>query len=75
VKETRPPIEYVIDVTIAYPNAHALSLGTLVFGSRECCDIGVNYRIFPISEVPYEDEDKLRDWMYKVYEEKDKLLG
>jgi len=74
VKETRPPIKYVLDVTIAYPNAHALSLGTLVFGNRENCDIAVNYRMFKIEDVPYEDETALRDWMYKVYEEKDKLL-
>jgi lysophosphatidylglycerol acyltransferase 1 len=74
VKETRPPIQYVLDVTIAYPNAHALSLGTLVFGNRENCDIAVNYRMFKVEEVPYHDEILLRDWMYKVYEEKDKLL-
>lgn len=25
-------------------------------------------------EVPYNDDTALRDWMYKLYEEKDKLL-
>jgi len=74
VKDTRPPIKWILDVTIAYPNAHALSLGTLIFGNRERCDIAFNYRMFPINEVPYADETELRDWMYKVYEEKDKLL-
>lgn len=59
---------------IAYPNAHALSLGTLIFGNREQCDIAVNYRMIPVEEVPYDDETALRDWMYKLYEEKDKLL-
>ncbi|KAI6213334.1 hypothetical protein M3Y94_00138200 [Aphelenchoides besseyi] len=74
VKETRPPIKYVLDVTIAYPNAHPLSLGTLIFGNRENCDIAVNYKMYRASEVPFHDETKLRDWMYKVYEEKDELL-
>jgi len=74
VKNTRPPIKWVLDVTIAYPNGHALSLGTLIFGNREKCDIAVNYRMFPIEEVPYANETELRDWMYKLYEEKDKLL-
>lgn len=75
VKDTRPPIKWVLDVTIAYPNAHALSLATLVFGNREQCNIAVNYRMFPVEEVPYRSETDLRDWMYKLYEEKDKLLG
>jgi lysophosphatidylglycerol acyltransferase 1 len=74
VKETRPPIKYLLDVTIAYPNGHPLSLGTLVFGSREKCDIAVNYKMYNSTDVPFDDDDKLRDWMYKVYEEKDKIL-
>ncbi|KAI6186369.1 CBN-ACL-14 protein [Aphelenchoides besseyi] len=72
--QTRPPIKYVLDVTIAYPNAHPLSLGTLIFGNRENCDIAVNYKMYRASEVPFHDETKLRDWMYKVYQEKDELL-
>lgn len=30
--------------------------------------------MIPVEEVPYDDETALRDWMYKLYEEKDKLL-
>lgn len=26
-------------------------------------------------QVPFHDDDKLRDWMYKVYKEKDDMLG
>ncbi|XGW01377.1 hypothetical protein V3C99_013935 [Haemonchus contortus] len=75
VKETRPPIRYVLDVTIAYPNGIPLSLATLGFGTREKCDIGVNYKIYNADEVPFNDEEKLRDWMYSVYKEKDEMLA
>ncbi|KAK5977488.1 PlsC domain-containing protein [Trichostrongylus colubriformis] len=75
VKETRPPIRYVLDVTIAYPNGIPLSLATLGFGTREKCDIAVNYKIYNADEVPFNDEEKLRDWMYSVYKEKDEMLG
>ncbi|TKR87119.1 hypothetical protein L596_011575 [Steinernema carpocapsae] len=74
IKQTRPPIKYVLDMTIAYPNGEPLSLMTLSLGTREECDIAVNYKIYRADEVPFEDEDKLRDWMYQVYVEKDKLL-
>jgi len=74
VKETRPPIEYVLDVTIAYPNAQPLSIFTLVFGSREKCDIAVHYQMYKIDEVPFDDNEKLRKWMYKLYAKKDKML-
>uniref|UniRef100_A0AC35G1B1 Phospholipid/glycerol acyltransferase domain-containing protein n=1 Tax=Panagrolaimus sp. PS1159 TaxID=55785 RepID=A0AC35G1B1_9BILA len=74
VKETRPPIKYVLDITIAYPNGQPLSLWTLCFGTREKCDIAVHYKIFKADEVPFDDEIKLRDWMYSVYEHKDQLL-
>uniref|UniRef100_A0A914SA01 Acyltransferase C-terminal domain-containing protein n=1 Tax=Parascaris equorum TaxID=6256 RepID=A0A914SA01_PAREQ len=52
-----------------------LSLATLSLGTREKCDIAVNYKIYDASEVPFHDDDKLRDWMYKVYKEKDDMLG
>lgn len=50
-KDTKPPIKYVLDVTIAYPNGHPLSLATLTFGTREKCDIAVNYKVYKASEV------------------------
>lgn len=49
--ETRPPIKYILDVTIAYPCAMPLSLATLSLGTREKCDIAVNYKIYDASEV------------------------
>ncbi|PAV89094.1 hypothetical protein WR25_20513 [Diploscapter pachys] len=51
VKETRPPIKYILDVTIAYPNGIPLSLVSLGFGTREKSDIAVNYKIYDIQEV------------------------
>ncbi|VDK48488.1 unnamed protein product [Cylicostephanus goldi] len=29
----------------------------------------------PDLQVPFDDEEKLRDWMYEVYKEKDEMLG
>ncbi|KAI3422120.1 hypothetical protein GPALN_012653 [Globodera pallida] len=74
VKDTRPPIQYVLDVTIAYPNGQPLSIGTLCFGTREQCDIAVHYRMFDAEQVPFRDEIALRDWLYNLYSEKDLLL-
>uniref|UniRef100_A0A8R1E5X8 Acyltransf_C domain-containing protein n=1 Tax=Caenorhabditis japonica TaxID=281687 RepID=A0A8R1E5X8_CAEJA len=74
VTDTRPPIKYVLDVTIAYPNGIPLSLATFGLGTREKCDIAVNYKIYDATEVPFEDEEKLRDWLYEVYKEKDEML-
>lgn len=47
----RPPIKYVLDVTIAYPHKMPLSLVTLSFGTREPCDIGVHYKIYDATDV------------------------
>ncbi|EPB68261.1 hypothetical protein ANCCEY_12642 [Ancylostoma ceylanicum] len=73
--DTRPPIKYVLDVTIAYPNGIPLSLVSLGFGTREKCDIAVHYKIYNADEVPFDTEEKLRDWMYSVYKEKDEMLA
>lgn len=62
-------------MTIAYPHGEPLSLATLIFGTREKCDIAVNYKMYNVEEVPFRDDIQLRDWMYKVYAEKDRLLG
>ncbi|VDK53807.1 unnamed protein product [Anisakis simplex] len=75
ISVTRPPIKYVLDVTIAYPCAMPLSLATLSIGTREKCDIAVNYKIYDAKEVPFHDEEQLRDWMYRVYKEKDEMLA
>ncbi|GMR59930.1 hypothetical protein PMAYCL1PPCAC_30125, partial [Pristionchus mayeri] len=75
LKETRPPIKYVLDVTIAYPNGVPLSLATCAIGTREKCDIAVNYKLFKADEVPFHDDTKLRDWMYEVYKQKDEMLA
>uniref|UniRef100_A0A1I8B1Q2 Acyltransf_C domain-containing protein n=1 Tax=Meloidogyne hapla TaxID=6305 RepID=A0A1I8B1Q2_MELHA len=72
---TRPPITHILDVTIAYPNGHPLSILTLCFGTREQCDIAVHYKMHPVEEVPFNDDIKLRDWLYTQYAKKDKLLA
>ena len=51
VKETKPPIKYILDMTIAYPNGQPLSIWTLCMGTREKCDIAVHYKIFKVDDV------------------------
>jgi len=74
VRDTRPPIQYVLDATIAYPHNQPLSLATLCFGTREKCSIAIYYKLYDVSEIPFRDELLLRDWMYNLYIQKDKLL-
>ena len=33
--ETRPPIRYILDVTIAYPSGQPLNIATICLGTRE----------------------------------------
>jgi len=75
IKDTKPPIKWVLDVTIAYANGHPLGLDTLAFGTRQKCDIAVNYKMFNAAYVPFDDDDQLRDWMYARYVEKDEILA
>lgn len=50
---TRPPIKYILDITIAYPNGIPLSLATIGFGTREKCDIAVHYNVFMAEDVSF----------------------
>ncbi|CAJ0954490.1 unnamed protein product, partial [Mesorhabditis belari] len=47
----------------------------MAMGTRERCDIAVHYRVYDAAEVPFEDDEALRDWMYARYKEKDDMLG
>lgn len=50
--EPEANIEYIIDITIAYPDGgHALEIPDILTGIRPACDTHLYYRIYPINEV------------------------
>ncbi|XP_043075533.1 acyl-CoA:lysophosphatidylglycerol acyltransferase 1 [Puntigrus tetrazona] len=67
-------LQWVIDVTIAYPNAKPMDIQTWIFGYRDPTVTHVHYRTYPIKDVPVESE-ALTDWLYQRFVEKEKLLA
>lgn len=50
--ESEAKLEYVIDITIAYPDGgKALEIPDILHGIRPPCDTHLYYRIYPIAEV------------------------
>lgn len=67
-------ITKICDVTIAYPDGgNPLDLFQIVFGSRASCITHVHYRIFDVKDIP-QDPEAMRQWMYNLYAEKEKML-
>ncbi|XP_018118067.1 acyl-CoA:lysophosphatidylglycerol acyltransferase 1 isoform X3 [Xenopus laevis] len=75
VKERKQKgLQWVIDATIGYPNAHPIDIQTWILGYRQPTVTHVYYRIYPIKDVPMETE-ALTDWLYKRFVEKEDLLA
>lgn len=73
--ESKPKgLQWVIDVTIAYPRAEPLDIQTWILGYRKPTVTHVHYRLFPIKDVPLESA-ALTDWLYQRFIEKEKLLA
>jgi len=68
-----PGFRYLVDVTLAYPNGEPLDLLQLILANRPACEVAVHYRLIKINEVPH-DEQELTMFMYRLWEEKEKLL-
>lgn len=49
--EQQPFLDYVLDVTIAYPQGKPLDLADIVTGNREPCQTYLVYRLYHSSEV------------------------
>lgn len=60
----RAHIEYVLDITIAYPNGIPIDLSHIVFGNRPTCETVLFYRVYRATEVP-EDIDAMTSWLFK----------
>uniref|UniRef100_A0A6I8RME9 Lysophosphatidylglycerol acyltransferase 1 n=1 Tax=Xenopus tropicalis TaxID=8364 RepID=A0A6I8RME9_XENTR len=75
VKERKQKgLQWVIDATIGYPNAHPMDIQTWILGYRQPTVTHVYYRIYPIKDVPMETE-ALTDWLYQRFVEKEDLLA
>lgn len=73
--ESKPKgLQWIIDVTIAYPKAEPLDIQTWILGYRKPTVTHVHYRLFPIKDVPLESA-ALTDWLYQRFIEKEKLLA
>ncbi|CAH2041157.1 unnamed protein product, partial [Iphiclides podalirius] len=66
-------IEWILDVTIAYPDRIPLHLQDIVCGTRPPCATHLHYRLYPSSEVP-SDVEGMTQWLYDRFIEKDKML-
>ncbi|XP_037293301.1 acyl-CoA:lysophosphatidylglycerol acyltransferase 1-like isoform X2 [Manduca sexta] len=66
-------IEWILDVTIAYPDRIPLHLQDVVCGIRPACTTHLHYRLYPSSEVP-SDTEGMTQWLYDRFIEKDAML-
>lgn len=62
-----------MDITIAYPKGEPLDLPAIILGHKPPCKTTLLYRLYRCSEVPQETE-ALTQWLYKRFEEKEKIL-
>ncbi|XP_055376139.1 acyl-CoA:lysophosphatidylglycerol acyltransferase 1-like isoform X2 [Condylostylus longicornis] len=66
-------LEYILDITIAYPNAIPLDLPNIVHGIRKPCTTYMLYRLYKVSNIP-KDGEALTKWLYDRFVEKEQLL-
>uniref|UniRef100_A0A8C5MU56 Lysophosphatidylglycerol acyltransferase 1 n=1 Tax=Leptobrachium leishanense TaxID=445787 RepID=A0A8C5MU56_9ANUR len=67
-------LQWVIDATIAYPDADPMDIQTWILGYKQPLVTHVYYRLYPIKDVPMETE-ALTDWLYQRFVEKEQLLS
>lgn len=66
-------LEYILDITIGYPNGKPLDLPNIVHGLRNPCQTYLFYRLYRSSDVP-RDSESLTRWLYDRFFEKEKML-
>ncbi|GMR33158.1 hypothetical protein PMAYCL1PPCAC_03353, partial [Pristionchus mayeri] len=69
------PIEYIIDATLGYPKGCVADIGSALMGEwpLETSKIGLHFKIHKV-KPEWADEEKLKDFLYEKYKEKDDLL-
>lgn len=66
-------LEYILDITIAYPDGVPLDLISIIFGFRDPCKTHMLYRLYKVTEIP-KDDSALTQWLYDRFIEKNTLL-
>lgn len=69
----RTHIEYILDITIAYPQGVPIDISHIAFGNRPPCETVFFYRLYRATEVP-EDSEAMTEWLFKRWAEKEKML-
>lgn len=67
-------IEWVVDMTLLYPNAEPLDMPGICIGWWKPRNMLVHYRAYPITELPLDMEGRTK-WLYERYVEKESILG
>jgi len=71
-------LDAVYDVTVVYgkPPSGILGMcsGDWFIGSRKFVPIDIYLRRYPLSTIP-KDEEKIKEWLYTVYKEKDDIIA
>lgn len=66
-------IEWVVDMTLAYPDAEAIDMPGICIGWWEPRNMRVHYRAYPLSDIPTDQEGRTK-WLYDRYVEKERIL-
>jgi len=72
MKAIHKHITAVYDITIAFQTPKNPELANLLIGHR--CQAEGFIRRIPISEIPYDDEEKSAQFVHKLFQEKDKIF-
>ncbi|XP_064484689.1 acyl-CoA:lysophosphatidylglycerol acyltransferase 1-like isoform X2 [Ornithodoros turicata] len=74
-KGKEEPLKWIVDVTIGYPDyGKPLDLLIISGGFRKPCTVHMHYRRFPVSDVPFDSQERLTKWLYDRWVEKEELL-
>ncbi len=71
--EPRHYLDYILDITIAYPNGKPLDILNIIHGIRLPCPTYFFYRLYHTSQLP-KTEEALTKWLYERWHEKEKIL-
>ena len=65
----------IIDVTIGYQDGKPIGFMDIMLGLRQGSEIVVNYRVFDVKSIPTKEDNDIRKFMYRLYQEKDEIIS
>jgi 1-acyl-sn-glycerol-3-phosphate acyltransferase len=81
LQELKDTVPYLYDSTIAYGGIPPGSYGQDIFGLRSVYfqgrppkSVNMHWRRFAIKDIPYDDHDKMYEWVLQRWREKDELI-